>query len=143
MWASISVLKSMEEVIEETADYTRNRQVFGGPLLDNQAVHFRLAELTCEVEALRSLIYRAIESYIGGKDATRLASMAKLKGGKLVREVADWCVQFHGGMGYMWETRVNRFYRDARLLSIGGGADEVMMAIIAKFEGTLPGKGNR
>ena len=143
MWASISVLKSMEEVIEETADYTRNRQVFGGPLLDNQAVHFRLAELTCEVEALRSLIYRAIESYIGGKDATRLASMAKLKGGKLVREVADWCVQFHGGTGYMWETRVNRFYRDARLMGIGGGADEVMMAIIAKFEGTLPGKGNR
>ncbi len=143
MWASISVLKSMEEVIEETADYTRNRQVFGGPLLDNQAVHFRLAELTCEVEALRSLIYRAIESYIGGKDATRLASMAKLKAGRLVREVADWCVQFHGGTGYMWETRVNRFYRDARLMGIGGGADEVMMAIIAKFEGTLPGKGNR
>jgi citronellyl-CoA dehydrogenase len=69
--------------------------------------------------------------------------MAKLKGGKLVREVADWCVQFHGGTGYMWETRVNRFYRDARLMGIGGGADEVMMAIIAKFEGTLPGKGNR
>ncbi|MDP6621430.1 MAG: acyl-CoA dehydrogenase family protein [Alphaproteobacteria bacterium] len=143
MWAAISVLKSMEEVIEETIDYTRNRQVFGGPLLDNQAVHFRLAELTCEVESLRSLIYRAIENYIAGNDATRLASMAKLKGGKLVREVADWCVQFHGGTGYMWETRVNRFYRDARLMGIGGGADEVMMAIIAKFEGTLPGKGNR
>ncbi len=143
MWAATSVLAGMEDVIAETIDYTRSRQMFGGALLDNQTVHFRLAELTSEVESLRSLAYRAIENYVAGNDATRLASMAKLKAGRLVREVADWCVQFHGGTGYMWETRVNRFYRDARLLSIGGGADEVMMAIIAKFEGTLPGKGNR
>jgi citronellyl-CoA dehydrogenase len=67
-----------------------------------------------------------------------LASMAKLKAGRLGREVADWCVQFHGGMGYMLESRINRLMRDARLASIGGGADEVMLSIICKLDGTLP-----
>jgi citronellyl-CoA dehydrogenase len=66
--------------------------------------------------------------------------MAKLRVGRLVREVADWCIQFHGGIGYMEETWVSRYYRDARLSSIGGGADEIMLGIIAKYEGILPGK---
>ena len=64
--------------------------------------------------------------------------MAKLKGGRVGRKVVDWAVQFHGGMGYMQETRVNRAYRDVRLASIGGGADEIMLGIICKLEGTLP-----
>ncbi|NEU34588.1 acyl-CoA dehydrogenase family protein, partial [bacterium LRH843] len=71
-------------------------------------------------------------------DMTREASMAKLKAGRLVRETADWCMQFHGGMGYMEEYPMARYFRDSRLLSIGGGADEVMMGIIAKYEGILP-----
>ena len=73
-----------------------------------------------------------------GKDVTRLASMCKLKAGRLAREVTDSCLQYWGGMGYMWETPVARFWRDSRLVSIGGGADEVMLGIISKFEGTLP-----
>ena len=73
-------------------------------------------------------------------DVIRLASMAKYKSGRLSREVLDWCVQFHGGMGYMLETRINRMYRDVRLIAIGGGADEVMLGIIAKLEGNLPSK---
>jgi citronellyl-CoA dehydrogenase len=101
-------------------------------------VHFKLAELKAEIESLRSLIYRACEEYIGGKDVTMLASMAKLKGGRLVRQVADSCLQYWGGMGYMTESPVSRAFRDTRLMSIGGGADEVMLQIIAKMMGTLP-----
>ena len=76
--------------------------------------------------------------YVAGNDVTQLASMCKLKCARLAREVADWCVQFWGGMGYIEETRVNRFWRDTRLGSIGGGADEVMMGIIAKTMGIFP-----
>ncbi len=135
---AVSALLYMERAITETIDYTRGRQVFGRPLLDNQVIHFRLAELKTEVEALRALIYRATETYVGGEDVTELASMAKLKAGRLNREVADSCLQYFGGMGYMNETPISRYYRDARLMSIGGGADEVMLSIICKYMGTRP-----
>jgi citronellyl-CoA dehydrogenase len=138
LWGAANMLMGLELGLDETIEYTRQREVFGSPLLDNQYLHFKLAELRTELEALRALVYRATELYVSGKDVTRLASMAKLKAGRLGREVADWCVQFHGGMGYMMETRVNRLLRDARLASIGGGADEVMLGIICKLEGTLP-----
>ena len=88
-----------------------------------------------EVEALRALIYRACELYVAGEDVTELASMAKLKAGRLNREVPDTCLQFWGGMGYTWENQVSRMYRDGRLGSIGGGADEVMLGILAKLHG--------
>ena len=104
-------------------------------MLDNQVVHFRLAELKTEVEALRALIYRACELYVAGQDVTELASMAKLKAGRLRREVPDACLQYWGGMGFTWDNPVSRCYRDGRLGSIGGGADEVMLGIIAKLMG--------
>ncbi len=75
---------------------------------------------------------------MNGHDVTMLASMAKLKGGRLVRRTYDACMQFWGGMGYMWENEVSRGYRDTRLKSIGGGADEIMLSIICKLMGTLP-----
>ena len=128
----------MERAIEDTIAYTRERKVFDQPLLDNQVIHFRLAELQTEVELLRSLVYRAAERLVAGEDVTYLASMAKLKAGRLVREVADGCLQYFGGMGFMNETPVSRMYRDTRLVSIGGGADEVMLGILAKYMGTLP-----
>ena len=89
------------------------------------------------------MVYQAVEQYIDGADVTRLASMAKLKCGRLSREVADAGVQFHGGQGYMWESHVSRYFRDSRLGSIGGGADEVMLGIIAKMDGNMPGRGNK
>ena len=64
--------------------------------------------------------------------------MAKLKAGRLAREVSDSCLQFWGGMGFMWESSIARLYRDARLASIGGGADEIMLGIIAKLDGLVP-----
>ena len=143
LWGAANALVGMEDVIRETIEYTRERQAFGRSILDNQAVHFRLAELSTEVEALRALVYRATELYVDGKDVTRLAAMAKLKAGRLSREVADSCLQYWGGQGYMWESRVARSLRDSRLLSIGAGADEIMLGIIAKYEGTLPGSKRR
>src|SRR6202000_1071803 len=110
-----------------TIDYARNRKAFGGTILVNQVVHFKLAEMETEVELLRSLIYRAGEQLVAGEDVTRLASMAKLKAGRLGREVTDSCLEFWGGMGFMNETPVSRAYRDSRLTSIGGGADEGLL----------------
>ena len=140
MYAALSAVTGMERTIQETIEYTKERRVFGRPVLDNQSVHFRLAELQTEVEALRALTWSAGERYIAGEDMTYLASMAKLKAARLQREVSDSCLQYWGGMGFMDETPVSRRYRDGRLASIGGGADEVMLQIISKYMGTLPGR---
>jgi citronellyl-CoA dehydrogenase len=138
LFGAANGLVMMERAIEETIAYTRERKIFGKPVLDNQVVHFTLAELQTEIEALRALVYRATEMYVRGEDVTTLASMAKLKSGRLLREVADKCLQYWGGMGLTGENRVARLYRDGRLTSIGGGADEVMLQIISKKMGTFP-----
>jgi citronellyl-CoA dehydrogenase len=140
LFGAATNIESLTNVIAETTEYARQRQAFGQSILDNQYVHFRLAELKTEVEALRALVYQACEEYVSGKDVTLYASMAKLKAGRLAREVTDSCLQFWGGQGYMWETHIARAYRDSRLLSIGGGTDEIMLGIICKLLGTLPGK---
>jgi citronellyl-CoA dehydrogenase len=137
LWAAAGWRKN-SEVIQETIAYLRERQAFGKPLLENQYIYFKLAELQTEVEAMGALFHKAVALYVAGNDVTQLASMCKLKCARLAREVADWCVQFWGGMGYIEETRVNRAWRDSRLGSIGGGADEVMMGIIAKTMGIMP-----
>jgi citronellyl-CoA dehydrogenase len=124
----------MSSALERTEDYLRQRRAFGRPLLANQHVQFRLAELRAEVELLRHFNYACAEAYLRGEDTTRYATIAKLKAGRLARQVADSCIQFHGGVGYMEETWVSRYYRDARLLSIGGGADEVMLRILARLD---------
>ncbi|MFO1219984.1 MAG: acyl-CoA dehydrogenase family protein [Burkholderiaceae bacterium] len=138
LWGAASSLKALDRLIDKTIEYTRERQAFGKSVLDNQVVHFRLAELRTEVAALRALTYQAVELYVSGKDVTKLASMAKLKAGRLAREVADSCLQYWGGMGFTMDNPVSQAYRDSRLASIGGGADEVMLGIICKLEGTLP-----
>ncbi|MEK8034023.1 acyl-CoA dehydrogenase family protein [Ideonella sp. DXS29W] len=138
MWGACTSLRNLDRLIDQTIEYTRQRRAFGKSILDNQVVHFRLAELRTEVEALRALTYSAVEQYISGKDVTRLASMAKLKCGRLAREVSDSCLQFWGGMGYTIDNPISQAWRDNRLISIGAGADEVMLGIICKLEGTLP-----
>lgn len=135
---SLMSTAGMEKIIRMTIDYTRGRQAFGRPLIDNQWIHFRLAELLTELEALRQLNYHCVRLFVAGEDATKQVSMAKLKAGRLAREVADTCLQFHGGMGYVEDYPMARYFRDARLLSIGGGADEIMLGIIAKYENILP-----
>jgi len=128
----------METIINQTIAYLRDRKAFGQPLLNNQYIHFRLAELLTEVEMLRAGLYRATESHVAGEDVTQLASMCKLKVGRLVREVTDSCLQYWGGMGFTNDVLVSRMYRDMRVVSIGGGADEVMLGIICKTMGILP-----
>ncbi len=140
LYVAAGALSNLDNLIDQTIDYTRQRHTFGQPILDNQVVHFRLAELRTEVEALRALTYRAVEAYAGGQDVTKLASMAKLKAGRLSREVADSCLQYWGGMGFTADNPIAQSWRDGRLGSIGGGADEIMLGIICKLEGTLPRK---
>lgn len=143
LWMAINSLKTMDRLIDLTIGYARDRKAFGKSILDNQVVHFRLTELRTEVESLRALAWSAVEQYVAGADVTKLASMAKLKAGRLLREVSDSCLQYWGGMGYSLDNPVSRAFRDGRLGSIGAGADEVMLGIICKLEGTLPGASNR
>ena len=121
--------------LDRTIAYLKERQAFGRPLADNQYLQFTLAQLAADIESLRCLNHAAAEAYLAGEDTTRLATIAKLQAGPLMRRVADLAVQYHGGLGYMEETWTARFFRDARLLSIGGGADEVMLRVLARMEG--------
>lgn len=138
LWGALNCGAMAQRAIDATIGYTRERQAFGRSILDNQWVHYKLAELQTEVEALRSLSWRGVEMVVKGEDATKLATMAKLKAGRTIREVTDGCLQFWGGMGYVMDSPISRMWRDGRLTSIGGGADEVMLQILCKFMGTFP-----
>jgi citronellyl-CoA dehydrogenase len=140
LWAAASSVPGMLRTLNDTIEYIRERKMFGQAVLDFQYVHYRLAELKTEIEALRALTYRACELYVDGGDVTELASMAKLKSGRLRREVSDACLQYWGGMGFTWDNPASRAYRDGRLGSIGGGADEVMLGIICKYMGIMPSR---
>ncbi len=135
VWCAASTLQSLSNCIEWTVEWAQERKLFGASLADQQWVQFKLAELKTEVEALRALTYQACEHYIAGEDVTVWATMAKLKAGRLNRLVPDTCLQFWGGMGFTLANKVSRMYRDGRLASIGGGADEVMLGILAKTMG--------
>lgn len=141
LFGAAMTIKGLELCVSSTVEYARERQAFGKSILDNQVVQFQLAEMQTEVEALRALLWQATERYVAGEDVTLLASMAKLKAGRLSRLIPDQCLQFWGGMGYMEETVVNRLYRDLRIVPIGGGADEVMQGIICKLMGLAPKRG--
>jgi citronellyl-CoA dehydrogenase len=138
MIACYLAVGAMQAALERTVGYLRTRSVFGEPLLANQHIQYRLAELDAELEALRQLNYGCAEALIRGENIARMSSIAKLKAGRLQREVADACLQLHGGIGYMEELWTARFFRDARLLSIGGGADEVMLRTISRLSGFTP-----
>lgn len=138
--AALMGATGMEEAIKLTINYCRERETFGKPLIDNQWIQFNLAELISEVEMFKHFNYHCVRKFVAGQDMTREASMAKLKLGRLGRHVADTCLQFHGGMGYVEEYPIARYFRDTRLGSIGGGADEIMLGIIAKMEGIGSGR---
>jgi len=135
MWGNYSAVAGMERALQRTREYVGARTVFGGPLGEKQHIRFRFAELAAEVDLLRHYNLATAEGYDRGEDVTRMATIGKLKAGRLAREVADTCLQFHGGMGYMEETWTSRYLRDVRLLSIGAGADEVMLDLLSRGEG--------
>jgi citronellyl-CoA dehydrogenase len=138
LWGAMNNVGMAQRAIDTTIAYTRERQVFGRAVLDNQAVYFKLAEFQAELECLRAVCWQAVELIVDGGDATYLATVAKLKAGRLMRTIADGCLQYWGGMGYVDESPISRIYRDGRLTSIGGGADEVMLQILCKSMGILP-----
>ncbi len=121
-----------QAAIDLTLDYVRTRKAFGAPLWDKQAIRQKLATLASRVEAGRQLVYHAAYLDSQGFDATREVSMVKAYCGELVNEVMYACLQFHGGMGFMRESTIERMTRDARVQSIGGGATEVMLEEVAK-----------
>ncbi len=132
---SLSATAGAQAMLNLTVQYVKDRKVFGKPLALRQHVQFKLAELQTSLEMLRQFNYHCVRMVVANEDCTRETSMAKLAAGRLVREVAEWCMQFHGGYGYMDEYPISRYWRDSRLVSIGGGADEVMLQIIARLEG--------
>ncbi len=124
-----------KDIIDMTVGYIKERMVFGKPLIKRQVLQHRLAEWLTDMECLRGICHLAVEKKEAGVDATREITMGKLKAANLIQDVAAGCIQMYGGMGYMNEMLITRYYRDVRILSVGGGADEVMCDVIAKMEG--------
>jgi citronellyl-CoA dehydrogenase len=126
---------AIELALARTRAYLAERHAFGQPLLANQHLQFVLAELGARHDLLKHYSRAAADAIARGEDATRFATIGKLMGSRLQREVADTAVQFHGGIAYMAEHWASRFYRDTRLDSIGAGADEVMLRVLARMDG--------
>lgn len=135
MSAAYDRVGGLQQALDRTRDYLKQRTAFGKALIDNQHVAFRLAELYARLDMLRQYNYACAEAYMRGEDTSRYATVAKLEIGRLSREVAATCLQYHGGIGYMEETWTARFLRDMALTSIGGGADEVMLQVLTKLDG--------
>ena len=125
----------MRRALERTVEYLHQRQAFGKPLIATQYLQYKLADLIAEVDMVIEYNRVAAQRFAAGDNVTRMATIAKYKVGKLTREVADAVVQYHGGMGYAEENWTARYARDSRLISIGGGADEVMLRILSLLEG--------
>ena len=126
---------SIELALQRTKAYLIQRQAFGKPLMANQHLQFVAGRIVGPPRHAQALPRAAADAVRRGEDATRFATIGKLMGSRLQREVADTCVQFHGGIAYMDEHWASRFYRDTRLDSIGAGADEVMLRILARMDG--------
>jgi acyl-CoA dehydrogenase len=115
------------QALAMTFGYVRDRRAFGAPLWDKQAIRQRLAMLDAKTRAARQYLYHCAWLATQGRDVVQDVSMLKALTGELVGEVVQTCQQFHGGMGYMRGTAIERLWRDARILAIGGGATEVML----------------
>jgi len=129
------VCTAAEDIIDMTVDYIKERIVFGKPLVTRQVLKHRIADWLTEIECLKQLIYHIVRLKMAGMDVTKEISMGKLFAGQMLNKVADGCLQMHGGMGYMNEMLISRYFRDARGLTIGGGTDEIMREVITKMEG--------
>jgi citronellyl-CoA dehydrogenase len=124
-----------KDIIDMTVAHIKERVVFGKPLATRQVLRHRLADWLTELECLKQLIYHIVTMKQAGLDATKEISMGKLMASRVLMKIADGCLQMYGGLGYMKEMLISRYYRDVRGLAIGGGADEVMREVIAKIEG--------
>jgi short/branched chain acyl-CoA dehydrogenase len=121
--------------LDEALKYAKERRAFGQPISKFQAIQGKLADMATEIEAARLLTYKAAWLKDEGRDFTLTAAQAKLKTGRLAVRAAEEAVQIHGGYGYIEEYPVCRFYRDAKILTIGEGTDEVQQMVIARALG--------
>ena len=121
-----------QQALRLTLDHVRQRQAFGALLWEQQTIRQRLSMLDAKTRAARQFMYHCAWRVTQGHDIVQDVSMLKALTGELVNEVVQTCQQFHGGMGYIRETAVERLWRDARVLAIGGGATEVMLEEVAK-----------
>ncbi len=124
-----------DRMVDETINYIKKRIVFGKPLIKKQVLRHRLVQYKTEIELLKQMTYHIVRMKMDGIDSTKEISMAKLFAAQLLNKVADGCLQMFGGMGFMNEMRISRFFRDTRLIAIGGGANEVMSEIVSKMIG--------
>ncbi|MBU2645646.1 acyl-CoA dehydrogenase family protein [bacterium] len=123
------------DILQMTVNYLKERVVFGKPLIRKQALQHQLVDWLTETECLQQLTYQIVRLKMAGLDAVKEISMAKLFAGQMFNRMVAGCLRMHGGMGFMDEMLISRYYRDSIGLSIGGGADEVMRDVIAKLEG--------
>ncbi len=137
MIAAYQMIGAVETALARTIAYLKEREAFGAPLLANQAIQFELADIAGELDMQRHHNWAAVDALAAGEDITRHATVAKLRSARLARRMADAAVQYHGGMGYVEENWPARFFRDTRLWSIGGGADEVMLRTLARMNGIV------
>jgi alkylation response protein AidB-like acyl-CoA dehydrogenase len=132
---AIGAVGAMQRLIEVTVTYAKERKAFGRPIGNFQTIRHKVAEMATTAEASRTLTYNALRLFHEGQDCIRDVTMAKLVTQRAAVDIADECLQIHGGYGYMREYGIERALRDARLGPIGGGTDEIMKEILGKQMG--------
>jgi len=132
MSAAVTAIGSTEKLLADTIEYAKERRAFGKAIADHQVIAHGLADCATDLEAARSLVYSTAWAILQGEYPVAEISMCKKYCAQMQNRVVDWCLQVHGGMGYMAETPVSRAFRDVRLQRIGGGTDQIMNEIIAK-----------
>jgi acyl-CoA dehydrogenase len=129
---ALGAVGGMQRVFEVTLAYAKEREAFGRPIGKFQAIRHKFAEMATRIDASRALVYHGLRLFADGQDAIREVTMAKLLTQRAMVEIADECLQIHGGYGYMREYGIERAVRDARLGPIGGGTDEIMKEILGR-----------
>ena len=132
---SLTSMAGAQKMLDQTVQFCRDRNAFGKSLMGFQTVRHLIVQLEAEIEAGRQLAYRAVDLLVRGQNASREITMTKLICGELACRVADRCLQLHGGAGYMDEYPISRYWRDSRLITIGGGTSEIMREILVKLQG--------
>ena len=130
--AAVAAVAGSQQALDQTVKYTQERKAFGRPIIGFQVWRHQFADLATQIEAARWLSYRAVDLFNRKQEAVKEITMAKLFAGELLNKVVDRCLQAHGGFGYSDEFPISRAFRDARLITIGGGTSEIMKEILSK-----------
>src|SRR5207344_3675785 len=135
MVAAAGCVAGAERMFERALEYAKEREAFGRPIGHFQAIRHKFAEMATKIEAARQLVYTTAWRFQNGEYPVREITMAKLYAARIAVEVADECIQIHGGNGYMKEYNIERSWRDLRLNRIGAGTDEIMLEVIGRSYG--------